>query len=161
MTFLYGLLLLVIMYGVAAMFYFVYYTPGTYTLYDSPVSRILFPWAKHPLFPTWGASKSGMLKMDATKYGQGDFWPTTQKYEPTESRGADPAGGMRPTTLPKEPVELRDGYDPLPSLMENHYLYEQGSFSGEAREYTLRTTSAAGSGIPRKTMTTVGWWGTF
>uniref|UniRef100_A0A6C0IGR1 Uncharacterized protein n=1 Tax=viral metagenome TaxID=1070528 RepID=A0A6C0IGR1_9ZZZZ len=141
MTFLYGLLLLLLLYGVAAMFYFVYYTPGTYTLYDSPVSRILFPWAKHPLFPTWGTSKSGMLKLDSTKYGQGDFWPTTQKYEPNESRGADPMGGMRPTDLPKEPVELRDGYDPLPSLTDNHYLYEQSA------------------GIPGKTISPIGWWG--
>ena len=142
MTFLYSILLLLILYGIAAMFYFVYYTPGTYTLYDSPIARLLFPWVKHPLFPSWGTTTSGMIQMDKTKYGAGSFWPQSGEPNQSVSCGADPAGGMRPTQLPSEPVQLRNGYDPLPSI-HSIDIYEQRV------------------DIPEKTVWPVGWWGEF
>jgi hypothetical protein len=132
--------MILILYVIAYQFYSVYYTPGTTTLYNSPIVQTLFPGAPNKLFPSWGYNRAGMVKDDPTKYGQGSFWPSSGKgFVPNASGsgGPSPSGGMRDYTVSTE-VELRDGYDPLPTIRN---VYDQNAE------------------IPKPTVTDVGWWG--
>ena len=84
----------------------------------------------------WPAAPS----KNPSKYGEGDFWPESgQGYVPDKyaSGGASPSGGMREAP-PVAPVELRPGYDALPSFRQ---IYEQHP------------------DIPEKKVWPVGWWG--
>lgn len=108
---IYGVIFVALVYFIVRNLYSVYYTPGTTVLYDSPITQALFPEAKNKLFPTWGYNKAGMLKGDATKFGQNGFWPQSGKgFVPNKfgSGGPSPTGGMRPT-LPI-PDETEVGY---------------------------------------------------
>ena len=108
---IYGVIFVTVTYFILHSLYSVYYTPGTTVLYDSPITQALFPEAKNKLFPTWGYNKAGMLKGDATKFGQNWFWPQSGKgFVPNKfgSGGPSPTGGMRPT-LPI-PDETEVGY---------------------------------------------------
>jgi hypothetical protein len=104
--FIYGVVILTILYFFVRMLYSVYYTPGSTVLYNSPVTQQLFPNAMNKMFPSWGYNSQGMLKGDTTKYGQGDFWPEAgQGYKPNKygSPGASPSGGLRPSfRIPNE-----------------------------------------------------------
>ena len=140
LTFLYGAAVLIILYHIVHVLYSVYYTPGSTTLYNSSVTQAIFPSETKKLAPTWGTNDLGMIKGDPTKYGRGDFWPSSgQGYVPDKyaSGGASPSGGMRDAP-PVAPVELRPGYDPLPSFRQ---IYEQHPE------------------IPEKKVWPVGWWG--
>lgn len=139
-SFLYGASSVFIIYVIAYQLYSVYYTPGNSTLYSSPISQMLFPGAKNPLYPRWGYDKVGMIKGDPTKYGAASFWPKSGKGfvpDPAGSGGPSPSGGMRDFKVSTK-VELRDGYDPLPVLRD---VYDQDPE------------------IPKPTVTEVGWWG--
>jgi hypothetical protein len=139
-SFVYGVLLILILYFFLRQLYSVYYTPGTTTLYNSPITQALFPGATKKLFPTWGYNSVGMVKGDPTKYGQGSFWPNSGKgfvARASGSGGPSPSGGMRDYKVSTE-VELRDGYDPLPRIRD---VYDQNAE------------------IPKPVRTEVGWWG--
>jgi hypothetical protein len=139
-SFVYGVLLILILYFFLRQLYSVYYTPGSTTLYDSPITQALFPGATKRLFPSWGYNSAGMVKGDPTKYGQGSFWPNSGKgfvARASGSGGPSPSGGMRDHKISTE-VELRDGYDPLPLIRD---IYDQNAE------------------IPKPVHTEVGWWG--
>lgn len=97
-TVIYGILFLIILYVMVRNLYTVIYTPGTSTLYNSPVVQRLFPNERNKLAPLWGYNSLGMYSGDSTKYGQGQFWPKSGKgYVPNKygSGGMDPSGGER------------------------------------------------------------------
>ena len=154
LLFLYGAAILILLYHVIHILYSVYYTPGSTTLYHTSVTQTLFPKEANKLSPLWGTNAAGMMKEDSkdginwpaapsknpSKYGEGDFWPESgQGYVPDKyaSGGASPSGGMREAP-PVAPVELRPGYDALPSFRQ---IYEQHPE------------------IPEKKVWPVGWWG--
>jgi hypothetical protein len=100
LKFIYGVVILAILYFFVRMLYSVYYTPGSTVLYNSSVTQQLFPNAINKMFPTFGYNSQGMIKGDRTKYGQGEFWPESGKgFVPNKygSPGASPSGGMRPS----------------------------------------------------------------
>lgn len=135
---LYGLIIFFIVYAILYWLYSVDYL-GVSTLYDSTMTQILFPFAKHRLFPTWGFNKIGMMNPDVTKYGAGKFWPESHEYHPRReaSGGMSPEGGMRDAPSYEPRVELRDGYKPVP-LVQNIYDTVE---------------------IPQEVSIDVGWWG--
>ena len=95
---IYGVAFVLVVYFLVCIFYSVYYTPGTNTLYNSPIVQTLFP-SSTKLFPTWGYNSLGMYNQPF-QFGQGDFWPESGKpYAPNKfgSPGASPSGGMRPS----------------------------------------------------------------
>ena len=106
LTFIYGTILALIIYYVITSMYSVYYTPGTNTLYNSPITQQLFPNAMNKMFPTWGYNRAGMYDGQKFKFGQGSFYPSTGNgYKPTKYGygGPSPSGGERPTLpIPKE-----------------------------------------------------------
>ena len=134
----YGLLIAAVLYLALHYFYSVNYTPGVSTLYGSPVTQKLFP-GERSLVPTWGYDKAGFMHADPTKYGTDLYWPESVPYKPTKSGsgGPDPSGGMRGSKGYYPGVELRDGYDPLPTVRN---IYDDSS-------------------IPEKKVWEVGWWG--
>jgi hypothetical protein len=141
-TFIYGVVIFLILYFIIKTFYSVYYTPGSTTVYNSPISQLLFPSDKK-LFPSWGYNKLGMLKGDSTKYGQSNFYPQSgPDFVPNKfgSGGPDPSGGMRNPT-PASPVSIGwwngDIKQPIHSIQN---IYD--------------TTE-----IPEKTIVDIGWWG--
>jgi hypothetical protein len=138
MMILYGLLFAVLIYLLLHYFYSVNYTPGVQTLYGSPVTQALFP-GEQSLQPKWGYDKAGFMRGDSTKYGPDSFWPENIPYQPTKSGsgGPSPSGGMRDGNGYYPGIELRDGYDPLPTIRS---IYDD-------------------SGIPEKKVWEVGWWG--
>jgi hypothetical protein len=143
LTFIYGVAILAIIYFVVQTLYSVYYTPGTTTLYNSPITQKLFPNATNKLFPTWGYTKSGMYKGQAFKFGQGKFWPNSGKgFVPNKfgSGGPSPSGGMRPT-LPI-PAESEIGFWGQTHTAEDVASYDIYDNSSHRIEY----------------ITPVGWW---
>ena len=139
LSFLYGAGILIVLYFIVKQIFSVYYTPGSYAVYDSPITQTLFPSEKR-LQPTWGTTSMGMMKADPTKYGPADFWPESgQRYVPDKkgSGGPSPSGGERSVGV-NHPVVLREGYDPLP---------------------TVRNIYADDAEIPEKKVWSVGWWG--
>lgn len=134
---LYGLLLVIVIYFGLHYFYSVNYL-GTDTLYGSSVTQTLFPGEKS-MMPTWGTNPIGMMNPDGTKYGMNSFWPEHVPYQPTKSGsgGASPSGGERGAKGYYPGVELRDGYDPVPTIQT---IYDE-------------------SGLPEKKVWEVGWWG--
>ena len=137
MKVVYGLIIFFVAYAILYWLYSVNYL-GVSTLYDSTITQILFPFAKHRLFPTWGFNKLGMMNADLTKYGSGRFWPESSEYQPRReaSGGMSPEGGMREVSA-HPTMELRDGYKPVP-LVQN--IYDS-------------------SEIPEEVSINVGWWG--
>ena len=134
---LYGLLLVVLIYLALPYFYSVDYVAGS-ALYGSPITQILFPGMKS-LFPTWGYNKIGMMHPDPTKHGQDRFWPQHAPYQAKKSGsgGPNPEGGERGSNGYYPGVELREGYDPVPTIQN---IYDD-------------------SDIPEKKVWSVGWWG--
>lgn len=142
---IYGAGILFVLYLFVRMFYSVYYTPGVDVIYNSPVAQTLFPGEKAKLFPSWGYNKLGMYKNEPTKFGQGDFWPTSGKsYVPDKMGypGPSPTGGLRQTfPIPAEVPVGFWGYTPEPSKHVNLDIY--------ANDAT----------IPEPVEVEVGWWG--
>lgn len=145
LSWIYGVIVLVILYFIIREIFSVYYTPGVKTLYDSPIVQRLFPGYKNKLFPTWGFTESGRINPDSTKYGQGSFWPDSGKgYVPNKfgSGGADPSGGLR-NSEDRIPLETAVGswngdiYQPIRKI-ESIYDYHA---------------------IPEPQTISVGWWG--
>jgi hypothetical protein len=111
LIFIYGVVVIAILYYVVRMLYSVYYTPGETVIYNSPQAQKLFPNAMNKLFPTWGYNKAGMYSGQPFKFGQGEFWPESGRgYVPNKfgSPGASPTGGLRPTF--SIPAETNVGY---------------------------------------------------
>jgi hypothetical protein len=144
MTCIYGACVIVILYLAVRMFYSVEYTPGVTTIYNSPIAQTLFPNEPHKLSPSWGYTEAGTLKLDPTKYGQGDFWPESGKgYEPTAiaSGGASPSGGMRSGGSGPRSVPI-------------------GAWNGDITYPTTTITSIYDDeSIPQTTISDIGWWG--
>ena len=144
LTFIYGVAILAVVYFVVRMLYSVYYTPGTTTLYNSPITQKLFPNAPNKLFPTWGFTRSGMYEGQPFKFGQGSFWPESGKgFVPNKfgSGGPAPSGGMRPT-LPI-PAETEVGFWGQTHTAEDVASYDIYDNSSQHVEYE----------------TPIGWWG--
>jgi hypothetical protein len=143
LTYIYGITLAFILFYVVISLYSVYYTPGTNTLYNSPITQQLFPNAMNKLFPTWGYNKAGMYDGQPFTYGQGSFWPKSgQGYRPTKyaSGGASPEGGMRPTLpIPKEVEVGWWSHSPKPRVTTTVPVYGEES-------------------IPTQKTIEVGWW---
>ena len=137
MKILYGLLVVVLIYLALHYFYSVHYVAGS-ALYGSPITQMLFPGEKS-MIPTWGYNKIGMMHPDPTKHGQDKFWPQHVPYHAKKSGsgGPDPISGERGRKGYYPGVELRDGYDPVPTIQN---IYDE-------------------SGIPEKKVWSVGWWG--
>lgn len=143
LTFIYGVLILLVIYLIVRALYSVYYTPGVRTIYNSPQAQKLFPNAMNKLFPTWGYNKSGMYDGQPFKFGQGEFWPESGKgYVPNKfgSPGASPSGGMRPSF--KIPAETDIGFWGTTHKAEDVANYDIYDNSSQHVEYN----------------TPVGWW---
>jgi hypothetical protein len=141
--FIYGVVILAILYFFVRMLYSVYYTPGSTVLYNSSVTQQLFPSAMNKMFPTWGYNKAGMYDRQPFKYGQGEFWPESGKgFVPNKygSPGASPSGGMRPSF--KIPNETDVGWWSSSPKVENVASYDMYDNSSQYVEYE----------------TSVGWW---
>jgi hypothetical protein len=143
---IYGAGILVIIYLVIHMFYSVYYTPGVSVIYNSPVAQALFPMDKAKLMPNWGYTKPlGLYSGQATKFGQGDFWPSSGKgYVPNKMGypGASPSGGLRKTfPIPDEVSVGHWSGDIDPKKHVNLDIYDSNAEISPAVE------------------TEVGWWG--
>ncbi len=144
LRFIYGVLILAVLYFFVRMLYSVYYTPGVSTIYNSPQAQKLFPNAMNKLFPTWGYNKAGMYDGQPFKFGQADFWPESGKgFVPKKfgSPGASPTGGMRPTfPIPAESPIGYWGQTPDQQINGIRNIYDNSS---QHVEY----------------VTPVGWWG--
>jgi len=131
LLFIYGVAIIAIIYLIVRMFYSVYYTPGSTTLYNSPITQKLFPSATKKVFPTFGYNKLGMYDGDPTKYGQGSFWPESGAgYKPNKygSGGPSPSGGERPTLpIPDETEVGFWGYTPEHVKDVNLDIYDNSS----------------------------------
>ena len=93
---LYGLVLIIIYAGLYR-FYSINYL-GQSTLYQSPITNILFPYATNKMYPTWGYDVNGRIESSPTKHGLNKFYPIEQQgYVPKKqaSTGLSPNGGMR------------------------------------------------------------------
>lgn len=144
LTFIYGIVILVLLYFFTRMLYSVYYTPGTTVIYNSPQAQQLFPAAKDKLYPTWGYNRAGMYDGQPFKFGAGSFYPESGKgFVPNKfgSSGASPSGGMRPSfPIPSSTAIGFWGYTPHPEQTIELNIYDHGD---QRVEYT----------------TPVGWWG--
>jgi hypothetical protein len=131
LTFIYGVVILTVIYLTIRMFYSVNYTPGTTTLYNSPVTQKLFPSDTKKLFPTWGYNKAGMYDGQAFKYGQGSFWPESGPgYKPSKYGygGPSPDGGERPTLPIPDTTDVGFwGYTPQPERNVPLDIYDNSS----------------------------------
>ena len=131
LTFIYGVIILVILYLIVKMLYSVYYTPGETVVYNSPQSQQLFPNAMNKLFPTWGYNKSGMYDGQPFKFGPGSFWPESGKgFVPNKfgSPGASPDGGMRPSfSIPAETEVGFWGFSPKAEDKVQLNIYDNSS----------------------------------
>ena len=127
---------LLVLYGVLYYLYSVQYL-GLPSLYGSPITKLLFP-GHRTMAPIWGSDAFGMLPSNSQQ-GIGRFWPDTVPYAPSKSGsgGPQPNGGMREAGK-GQPVQLRDGYTPLPLIRDvyDHHV-----------------------GIPAPMTQSVGWWG--
>ena len=144
---IYGVLFLLFLYVMVRNLYMVVYTPGTPTLYNSPIVQRLFPNEKNKLAPSWGYNSMGMYSGDPTKYGQDTFWPKSGKgYVPNKygSGGMDPSGGER---------KGGDGYG-IPS--EVNVGWWNGSI--EQPERNIQTIYDDYL-IPSPKIADIGWWG--
>ena len=143
-TCIYGAIFIGLLYFFIKMLYSVQYTPGSTTIYNSPIAQALFPGEPNKLSPTWGYNQLGMMKQDPTKYGQNGFWPKSGPgFEPTASGsgGPSPSGGMR-----------SGGTGPTES--------EVGWWKGDITYPSTTITSIYDNAeIPEKKVTVVGWWG--
>lgn len=147
---IYGALFFIFVYIMIRDLYTVVYTPGSPTLYDSPIVQRLFPDMKNKLFPSWGYNSIGMYSGDPTKYGQGTFWPKSGKgYIPNKygSGGMDPSGGER---------KGGDGRG-IPSEVD------VGWWNGtiEQPERTIQNIYDNNASIPEPKIADIGWWGNF
>lgn len=128
---IYGVVILTVIYLIIRMLYSVNYTPGTTTLYNSPITQKLFPNATNKLFPTWGYNKAGMYDGQAFKYGQGSFWPESSAgYKPNKYGygGPSPSGGERPTLpIPDETSVGFWGYTPQHEQNVQLDIYDNSS----------------------------------
>ena len=144
LTYLYGIVLGLIVFFVIRSMYSVYYTPGVTTLYDSPVVQAMFPNAKNKLYPSWGFDRAGMYKGPFT-FGAAGFWPESgQPYNPTKYGygGPSPSGGERKTRpIPAEVPIGYWGYAPEPRQGGHVEVYDQDP------------------NIPPQQSVSVGWWG--
>lgn len=144
LTFIYGVVILAVLYLFVQMLYSVYYTPGSTVVYNSPIAQKLFPNAMNKLFPTWGYNKYGMYDGQPFKFGQNDFWPESGKgFVPNKfgSPGASPTGGMRPSfPIPAQTSVGFWGYTPQAQDNASYDIYDNSS---QHVEY----------------VTPVGWWG--
>lgn len=144
LSFIYGVVILAVLYFFVRMLYSVYYTPGVTTIYNSPQAQKLFPNAMNKLFPTWGYNKAGMYDGQPFKFGQADFWPESGKgFVPNKfgSPGASPSGGMRPTfPIPAESPIGFWGQVPEQEINSVRNIYDNSS---QHVEYE----------------TPIGWWG--
>jgi hypothetical protein len=131
LTFIYGVIILSVLYLAANMIYSVYYTPGVSTLYNSPVTQKLFPNAMNKLFPTWGYNKLGLFDGQPFKFGQGQFWPESGKgYTPNKLGypGASPSGGLRKSfDIPSSTQVGFWGYTPKYNTIGNLDIYDNSS----------------------------------
>ena len=137
MTIIYGIIFFTLLYFIVKLLFQVYYTPGSTVVYNSPVAQALFPGEKHKLMPQWGYNSLGMYSGDATKYGQGDFWPTSGKnYEPSKYGygGPDPSGGER-KTMPI-PSEVDVGFWGTTPTVSNTATIDIYDTSSQHVEYT-------------------------
>jgi hypothetical protein len=142
---IYGAGILVIIYLVIRMLYSVYYTPGVSVIYNSPVAQALFPNERAKLTPNWGYTKPlGLYSDQATKFGQGDFWPSSGKGYVANKKGfspPSPTGGLRPYYKMIE--ECSTGWwngDIDPKKHVNLDIYDSNAE------------------IPKEVTTDVGWW---
>jgi hypothetical protein len=142
-TCIYGAIFIGLIYLFIKMLYSVQYTPGSTTIYNSPIAQALFPGEPNKLSPTWGYNQLGMVKQDPTKYGQNGFWPKSGPgFKPSAlgSGGPSPSGGMR-----------SGGTGPTDS--------EVGWWKGDITYPTTTITSIYDDAeIPEKKVTDVGWW---
>jgi hypothetical protein len=131
LIFIYGAIVIAVLYYVVRMLYSVYYTPGETVIYNSPQAQKLFPNATNKLFPTWGYNKRGMYDGQPFKFGQGEFWPSSGKgFVPNKfgSPGASPTGGMRPTfSIPSETAVGYWGYTPKAERVVDLNIYDNSS----------------------------------
>ena len=138
---IYGILILIFIYVIIHMLYSVYYTPGVNTLYDSPITQLLFP-NENRIFPTWGSDMFGMYDFPY-QFGQGSFWPRSGKgYVPNKLGygGASPTG-IRPTfPIPNSTSVGFWGNTPTPERNVQLDIYDR---TAQGTQYI----------IP------VGWWG--
>ena len=141
---IYGVIVVILLFFIIQQLYSVYYTPGSTTLYNSPITQALFPGKK--LHPTWGYDALGMYKGKTGKesHGQGEFWPESgQGYKPNRSGsgGPSPTGGER---------------DPGPYIQPSI-----GWWGGDAVEPVTNTVQHIydDKGIPEKKVWEIGWWG--
>jgi hypothetical protein len=148
-TVIYGALFFIFLYVMIRDLYTVIYTPGTPTLYNSPIAQRLFPNATNKIDPLWGYNSLGMYSGDPTKYGQGSFYPRSGKgYVPNKygSGGMDPSGGER---------KGGDGSG-IPSEVN------VGWWNGEIEQpqRTIQTIYDQGeASIPEPKIANIGWWG--
>jgi len=137
---IYGVMIVVLLFFILQQFYSVYYTPGSTTLYNSPVTQALFPGKK--MHPTWGYDALGMFK-GGQNQGQGEFWPesgTAYKPNKSGSGGPSPTGGER---TPGPYIE--------PSI---------GWWGGEIEQVTNTVQHIYDDkDIPEKKVWEIGWWG--
>jgi hypothetical protein len=145
LTLIYGVVLAVAIFFFIQMLYSVYYTPGSTTLYNSPITQQLFPSAMNKMFPTWGYNKAGMYDGQPFKFGQGEFWPESGKgFVPNKyaSGGPSPDGGLRSGggSIPEESPIGYWGYSPEPRESSIRNIYDNSS---QHVEYD----------------TPIGWWG--
>jgi hypothetical protein len=131
LTVIYGVIFAFVLFFIIRMLYSVYYTPGSTTLYNSPVTQALFPSDNKKLFPSWGYNKLGMYDGQKFKFGQGSFWPESGKgFKPNKfgSPGASPTGGMRPSfPIPSETQLGYWGFSPKAEDKVELNIYDNSS----------------------------------
>lgn len=145
LTYLYGLVLGIIIFLVIRWVYSVYYTPGVRMLYNSPVTQQLFPNAMNKVFPTWGYNRLGMYDGQEFKYGQGSFYPESgPAYKPTKYGygGPSPEGGERKSF-------------PIPKEVSVGYWGKSPSIPRASVEVPVYGSGA----IPSQESIEIGWWG--
>ena len=161
-TCIYGAIFIGLLYFFIKMLYSVQYTPGSTTIYNSPIAQALFPGEPNKLSPTWGYNELGMIKQDPTKYGQNGFWPKSGPgFEPTASGsgGPSPSGGMRSGGSGSCSVE--NGAACSVFQTGGPTESEVGWWKGDITYPSNTITSIYDNDaeIPEKKVTVVGWWG--
>lgn len=143
---IYGAGILVIIYLIVRMLYSVYYTPGVDVIYNSPVAQQLFPGAKAKLMPNWGYTKPmGLYSGEPTKFGQGEFWPSSGKGYVANKKAfspPSPTGGLRPY---------------YPMIEECSTGWWNGNI--DPKKNVNLDIYDSNDEIPAQTESEVGWWG--
>jgi hypothetical protein len=144
LQFIYGIVILVLLYFFIRMLYSVYYTPGTTVIYNSPQAQQLYPGDNKKLYPLWGYNRAGMYDGQKFKFGAGSFYPESGAgYVPNKfgSPGASPSGGMRPHfPIPAQTAVGFWGFTPRTEQKIELNIYDHGD---QHVEY----------------VTPIGWWG--